>query len=158
MKTIFNTEITRNNPTPIPTNIIKNVLFNTLPTCSARTDKSGSAIVVRTPMIKQTTTKTIIFFDFVKPEPICSPIGDNAISAPRLNILMPIINAMAEIINVTNSMVLKLTKGVKLIKITNTVTGITDIRDSFILFHNSFKITINSFHLIIRIFYHKQNM
>ena len=58
-------------------------------TWEAKTFKSGSAIVIKSP-IKKHTSKTIFkLFVFDNPEPTCSPIGDIAISAPKLNNPIP---------------------------------------------------------------------
>lgn len=70
----------------------------------------------------------------ISDDPICSPIGLIAISAPKLNKPIPIIKKTALIIKINNSRDVRLSKGVKYNSITNIVTGRTDISDSLIFF------------------------
>ena len=67
---ILTTEITRNSPTPIPTVTVKSVGLILSFTCAARTVKSGSAIVMNTPITKHTAISIWIFLDFVSPAPM----------------------------------------------------------------------------------------
>ena len=126
-------------PTPRPTVTINKVvlLFITSFTCCASTDKSGSATVIKTPITKQTSNASQIFLVLISDDPICSPIGLIAISAPKLNKPIPTIKKTALIIKITNSRDVRLNKGVKYNSITNIVTGRTDISDSLIFFLNS---------------------
>ena len=140
LNTTLITAIIKNKPTEIPTKTIKTVRFTTALTCSARTDRSGSAIVIKRPIIKAIATSNVTFLCFVKPEPICSPIGVIAISAPKLNRVMPIIINTAHIANVIISVVVKSVIGVKASTKTIIATGATEIADSLNLDSNPFNI------------------
>ena len=72
-----------------------------------------------------------ILFERIKEEPICSPIGDIAISAPTLNKAIPMIKKTAAIEKTTISFVDKSNKGVKKRMMTIAVTGSTEKQDSF---------------------------
>ena len=100
--------------------------------------KEGSAMVINTPIIKQMRRSNLNFPDLDKPEPICSPIGVMAISAPKLNSAMPKISAMAEHKKTTVSVVVRDKTGVKFKRSTITVTGSTDIVDSINFFQSAF--------------------
>ena len=117
-------------PTPTPTVAINTVLLITAETCPARTDKSGSATVIKTPIIKQTIKSTHTFLDFVRPVPTCSPIGVIARSAPRLKRPIPKIRNTAQTANATISVTVKSTSGVKEIIKTIAATGNTEINAS----------------------------
>ncbi len=127
---ILITAITRNSPTPAPTVAISTTLFITELTCSASTDRSGSAIVMKIPIKRQTAISTVIFLDLVRPLPICSPMGVMARSAPRLNSPIPSIRKTADTENTASSVPVKLTSGVAASISTITVTGSTDTNDS----------------------------
>ena len=101
-----------------------------LSTCSASTERSGSAIVINTPITKQTMSKVLNLPVLESPEPICSPIGVIAISAPRLNNAIPKISATAEHENTTPSVKVKFKRGVALSNSTIAVTGKTETTDS----------------------------
>ena len=139
---IFKIATTRNMPTPSPTVIISSHLLTSPSpgimslTWSASTDKSGSATVISKPIIKQTERSIPTFFDFVRPEPTCPPIGVIARSAPRLKRPIPRISNTAETANAIVSTGCKSTSGVNEIISTITVTGNTDIKDS-LSFENS---------------------
>ena len=68
--------------------------------------------------------------DLVRPEPICSPIGVMARSAPRLKSAMPIISTRDETRNTISSVFVRLTSGVKYSIATISDTGRTDISAS----------------------------
>ncbi len=129
-------DITRKSPTPSPTVIISSVGDITALTCPAKTDKSGSAIVISTPITKLTNIKIKTFLDLIRPEPICSPIGVIAKSEPKLNSPIPKIKKTAETANDTISVVDKSTSGVKEIIKTIAVIGSTEINAS-LSFNNS---------------------
>ena len=95
-------EITRKAPTPIATAPTRTAL-GTLGTCSARTCKSGSAIVISIPRIKQTNNGPPIFFVRLISIPMPSPIGIMDISAPIVKKPMPIISITAPNKNSTNA-------------------------------------------------------
>ena len=97
LKMILVTAITKKMPTPIPIEAIKRELLMTSCTCIASTDKSGSAMVINIPIIKHTGRIIDNFFVFINEEPICSPIGCIAISAPKLNNAIPKIKNITEI-------------------------------------------------------------
>ena len=124
-------------PTPKPTVIINSHLPALPPpgimsfTCSASTERSGSAIVMSKPITKHTEISIITFFDLVRPVPTCPPIGVIARSAPRLNSAMPNISPAAEMQKATVSVTERLTRGVKDIISTITVTGRTETTASF---------------------------
>ena len=69
------TATSRNRPTPRPTAAMSTVPFMTALTWPARTERSGSATVMRTPITKQTPSRTPSFLDLVRPSPMCCPIG-----------------------------------------------------------------------------------
>ena len=100
-------EISKNIPTPTPTVTIRSVLFMILSTWLDKTCKSGSAIVIKKPNTKDIISKINNFLVFVRPIPLYSPIGVIAISAPKLNRLIPIINTIALITNTIISVELK---------------------------------------------------
>ena len=84
----------RNPPTPRATARIR-VRLGTEGTCSARTCKSGSDMVIINPMIKLIRMTINTFLDFVMMEPTRSPIGVIDISTPTLKKSMPTINRTA---------------------------------------------------------------
>ncbi len=127
---ILSTAMSRNKPTPTPTVTINRVPFITPLTCSASTDRSGSATVISTPIKKQTIRSTAILRDLVRPPPICSPMGVIARSAPRLKSPMPSMRKTAHTQNAPSSAPVKLTSGVAARISTTTVTGSTDINAS----------------------------
>ena len=73
----------------------------------------------------------------VRPEPICSPIGVIAMSAPRLNRAIPRIRKTAEIKNTVISKLEKLIIGVRLRIKTIATIGNTDSSDSLSFLSNS---------------------
>ena len=138
LNTIFNIATIRNNPTPIPTVKINTVLLITSATCEANTVKSGSATVISTPITKQTDSRSRRFFDFVNPEPTCSPIGVIEISAPKLNKPIPKIRNREETKNIINSRIVKFNNGVKFNNRTISETGKTDTRAYFNFSNSAF--------------------
>ena len=136
MKTTFIMDNSKNKPTPIPTTAISTVLFITALTWSASTVKSGSATVISKPITKLTNSSRGNLLVLVSPEPICSPIGVIARSAPRLNSPIPKTRNIAETTNVTISRGVAFTTGVKHIIKTMIVTGTTEISDSLSLESN----------------------
>ena len=63
--------IDKKTPTPNPITNISVLPSITSLACFARTCKSGSAIVIKTPNKKQINTSKNILFFFVKPLPTC---------------------------------------------------------------------------------------
>jgi hypothetical protein len=59
--------------------------------CPAITAKSGSAIVIKTPMKKVKNIINDSFLVFTNAEPIYFPMGISDISTPRLNNVIPMI-------------------------------------------------------------------
>ena len=139
LNTTLITAISKNKPTLKPTSTIKTVSFITALTWFASTDKSGSAIVIRIPITKAIPNNRVNFLDFVRPEPICSPIGVIAKSAPMLNSVIPTIMKIAQIANVMISVAEKSVIGVKARMNTMIATGATEIADSL----NLLKIPLN---------------
>ena len=137
LKMIFSTESRRNIPTPMPTAKISAVPFITAETCSASTERSGSATVIRRPIRKATERRSLMLLDFVRPAPICSPIGVIARSAPRLNIPIPRIRKRAQTRKTTSSVTLKETSGVKFKITTMRATGRTEMRASLNFFRRT---------------------
>ena len=127
---IFIMAMTRNSPTPTPTVAMRRVEFITASTCPARTERSGSAIVISTPMTKHTESSTMSFLDFVRPEPTCSPIGVIARSAPRLKSPIPRMRNTADMPKTALSIPLSGARGVNERMSTMTVIGKTDMKDS----------------------------
>ena len=137
-KTILTTPRNRNRPTPRPTVKISSVPFITALTCSASTDRSGSATVISTPIRKQTDSRMPSFLDLVSPSPMYCPIGVMAMSAPRLKRLMPTISRTAATPNTASSVREISTQGVMESTKTSAVTGITEISDSLSFSRNDF--------------------
>lgn len=81
-------ESAKNIPTPIATDKMRTML-GIDGTCSARTCKSGSAMVINAPKIKQTTSGIIIFLHLLICIPIPSPKGCIDISEPIVKRLIP---------------------------------------------------------------------
>ena len=129
-KTILSTAISRNNPTPTPTVTISSVPFITALTCPARTARSGSATVISNPITKLMDSRMPIFLDLVRPSPMYCPIGVIAISAPRLNRLMPTISRAAAPAKTASSCLVISTQGVTASRKTSRLTGTTEISDS----------------------------
>ena len=89
-----------NTPTPMPTAIISIQLF--IPdTCSASTIKSGSAIVITTPIKKPTSNISQTLCVLLKKLPIFCPIGSIAVSAPSVKHDIPKISNTTAIKNCT---------------------------------------------------------
>ena len=129
LNTILSIDNTKNAPTPIPTKM----MMSLLPTWSASTVKSGSAIVIKKPRAKHINTIGLSDLDFlVSPAPTCSPIGVIATSAPRVKNPIPSIKNNADTQNTTISSVVRLISGVKLSITTISVIGSIDISDSLI--------------------------
>ena len=124
-------------PTPAPTVTMSSVLPVSPPpgimsfTWLASTVRSGSAMVIKSPIIKHTPISIHSFLDLVRPEPICSPMGVIARSAPRLKRAMPAMSTIAEIIKAAVSVAVRLTAGVSEIIMTMSVTGATEVTASF---------------------------
>ena len=129
-KTIFTTPISRRIPTPTPTVPISSVPFITAFTWSARTVRSGSAMVIRSPIAKPTERRMPIFLEAVSPWPMYWPIGVIAISAPRLKRPIPITSRKAPATNMRSSFGEMSTHGVMERTKTRRLTGITERRDS----------------------------
>ena len=138
LKIIFKRATIRNKPTPTPTVISKSVLSILPFRLFARTDTSGSAIVIKTPIIKQATIKRVSFLDFVKPEPTCLPIGVIAMSAPTLNKHIPSTKINAQAPKIISSFKDNGAKGVSPKITTISATGKTEIIDSTNLLKNAF--------------------
>ena len=81
-------------------------------------------------MRKQMSTRTPSRPDFVTPSPMCRPIGDMAISAPRLNSPIPITRKTEQIMKTIRSSQVSGASGVKEITSTSAITGMTDINAS----------------------------
>ena len=127
---ILMTATSRNRPTPSPTAAMRTVPFMTAPTWPARTERSGSATVMRRPITKQTLSRMPSFLDLVRPSPMCCPIGVIAMSAPRLKRLMPATRRRAAPAKTTSSWREMSTHGVTESRKTRRLTGTTEIRDS----------------------------
>ena len=143
MHTILITASSRKSPTPKPTLIIRTVGFILPLICVARTDKSGSATVINTPIKKHTPRRSPIFLSFDSPAPIWSPIGIIARSAPSEKSPIPITSAIAETINVISSESERFIRGVKWSITTISATGRTEINASLILLSKA-ENTLNS--------------
>ena len=109
---------------------MRTVPFMTAPTWPARTERSGSATVMRRPITKQTLSSTPSFLDLVRPSPMCCPIGVIAMSAPRLKRLMPAISRRAAPAKTRSSCREMSTQGVMASRNTSRLTGTTENRDS----------------------------
>ena len=96
----------------------------------ASTVRSGSATVMSIPIAKHTPSSSERLLSLVRPEPMCSPMGVMARSAPRLNSAIPKIRNTAEMRNTTISAVVKLISGVRFRTNTRATIGSTDTRDS----------------------------
>jgi hypothetical protein len=90
------------------------------------------------PIARHTESRSIMLFDFVRPEPMCSPIGVIARSAPRLKRPIPSIRKIVDTKNIPISAIEKFISGVKFSKKTIAVTGKTEIRASIIFLNNIF--------------------
>lgn len=93
---------TKNSPTPTPTDIIKVYLFIVCDNCSAKTVKSGSETVIKTPTKKNTGIMSHNFLVLTTPVPTYSPIGVIAVSAPSVNSPIPTTTNKTHTINVKN--------------------------------------------------------
>ena len=102
-KSIRRIATTKNMATPSATARI-NVRFGTDGTCCARTCKSGSDIVMKKPIMKLTKITINKFLDLVMMVPVLSPIGVMDTSTPTLKNSIPIINNMAPIKKVINTL------------------------------------------------------
>ena len=131
LNTILIIESARKQPTPTPIVAIKRVGSTAARTCSASTDKSGSATVMSTPITKHTETSNCRRLDLARPEPTCSPIGVMARSAPRLKSPMPTIKKIAQIEKTTSCLKDNDTSGVHDTASTISVTGKTEPNASF---------------------------
>ena len=78
----------RNRPTPNATDRIR-IIFGIEGTCSARTCRSGSEIVMMKPSRNERAVTMPSFFVFVIAVPTRSPIGVMAISAPAVKNIIP---------------------------------------------------------------------
>ena len=127
-------------PTPRATITINRTFGIVCCICSARTIKSGSAIVIINPIATVTPINIQIFFFLVTNCPICSPIFIIEESAPRLKKLNPKISIIAPIkkANIVQPETGKIQHNIK----TTIVIGTTAIKDSFIFSSNAF-ITIS---------------
>ena len=109
--------------------------------CPARTDRSGSAMVMITPIIKQEMAIMPSLFDLASRAPTFSPMGIMAISAPRVKKPMPMMSRNAPI---RNSIIGA--RGIGVIVLHNSSTmavmGSTAERDSLIF---SFSSRLNDF-------------
>ena len=130
LKTIFIIERAKNPPTPIPMVVISIIGSTAFLTCSASTDKSGSATVMRTPITKHTETSSCRRRDFARPEPTCSPIGVMARSAPRLKSPIPPIRNTAQMPKTISCLGVSWTSGVNDTASTISVTGKTEANAS----------------------------
>ncbi len=98
--------------------------------CSANTIRSGSATLIKIPIIKVETMMSNKFLLFTNDEPICSPIGIKETSTPKLNKVIPNImnNALtknkARLQNGMDAMVICKRK-------TRMMIGMTEKEDSF---------------------------
>ncbi|CAK7066145.1 MAG: hypothetical protein DELT_03127 [Desulfovibrio sp.] len=119
---------TRNRPTPTATATMRTI-FGTEGTWSASTCKSGSAMVMAMPIISATTTSSPSLRVLVSWEPIRSPIGIMAMSAPREKSAIPTIRSSAP---TRKSAIVPPVMGatVKLSSKTMAVIGRTDTRAS----------------------------
>ena len=130
LKTILIMERARNPPTPTPMVAIRRVGSTAARTCSASTDRSGSATVMSTPITKHTETSNCRRRDFARPEPTCSPIGVMARSAPRLKSPIPPIRNTAQMPKTISCLGENWTSGVKDTASTISVTGKTEAKAS----------------------------
>ena len=134
---IFNTDKTKNKPTPTPMDRIS-VHFPITPlSCPANTDKSGSAMVINRPMAKQTPSNSLTLPERVSAEPACSPMGVMAISAPKLNRPIPKISKTEQIENTVSSVALSSIQPISRSRRTMADTGKTDRSASFIFMYNA---------------------
>ena len=85
---------------------------------------------MKTPRRKQTVSSAVILRERVSPAPICSPIGVIAISAPRLNSVIPMISTTEDSRKTVSSRAVRLTSGVRYRMHTSATTGVTEKRDS----------------------------
>ena len=129
-------ERARNMPTPTATDKIRTRL-GIEGTCSARTCKSGSAIVIKAPRTKHTTRGIIMLFDLLICTPIPSPKGCMDISEPIVKRLMPANKSSVPKMNNTR---MPASKGdiEMLNKTTIAAMGSTEEMDSFIAPFKSF--------------------
>ena len=137
-KIIRNTDIAKNIPIPTPILII--IAYLSIPDCSAKTIKSGSAIVTKNPNKKPNNIKSHIFLFLATYFPVFSPIFIKEISAPTEKKVIPIIKKTAPQININKLGISNLTN-VKLKITPNINIGKTEREDSFILVLNILKIT-----------------
>ena len=91
LKIILKKAITKKTPTPIETAPIVTAEGIAL-ICVANIFKSGYAIVIIVPKIKRVIIIYIMFLLLATCAPIRSPIADIAISAPKVNNVIPNIN------------------------------------------------------------------
>ena len=131
LNTIFRIASSKKIPTPTPIVEIKRIGRTAFFTCSASTDKSGSATVMRTPITKHTETSNRSLRDLVKPDPTYAPIGVIARSAPRLKSPIPIIKKIALTVKTICSFSEKVTSGVCDTTSTISVMGKTEAKASF---------------------------
>ena len=101
-------------------------------TCSASTERSGSATVMSTPITKHTDTSSGNLRDLVRPEPTCSPIGVMERSAPRLKSAIPTTRNTAQMQKTTSSFNEKSASGVNESSSTISVTGSTEKNASLV--------------------------
>ena len=106
----------------------------------ARTERSGSAMVISRPSTKHATSKSHSLRCLDRPEPTWVPIGVIARSAPMLNSPRPTISITALMVKQINSVPVRLNHGVSASRYTIRVIGRADSKDSLILMYNSFKI------------------
>ena len=76
------------------------IAYLLMPDCSAKTVKSGSAIVTKNPSKKANIINSQIFLFLVTYLPVSSPIFINEISAPTEKKAIPIIKKIAPKINI----------------------------------------------------------
>ena len=131
-KTILMTPIRSIRPTPSPTVTMRRSPFIMALTCAASTDRSGSAMVMSSPITKQTPSRSPSFLDAVSPSPMYWPIGVIARSAPRLKKLIPIISSRAAATKTPSSWRDRFTHGVRDSMSTRKLTGSTERSESLI--------------------------
>ena len=131
LNTIFKIARSKKIPTPTPIVEINKIGRTAFFTCSASTDKSGSATVMSTPITKQTDTRSNRRRDLVRPAPTYVPIGVIARSAPRLKRPIPIIKKIALTVKTICSFSEKVTSGVCETTSTISVMGKTEAKASF---------------------------
>ena len=130
LNTIFKIASTKKMPTPTPIVEINSSGCTAFLTCSASTDKSGSATVMSTPITKHTDTSSKSLRDLVSPAPTYAPIGVMARSAPKLKSPIPTIKKTALIVKTTSSFSEKVTSGVYETNNTISVIGNTEAKAS----------------------------